>query len=79
MNTVRVQISVYVISALLGWVAAILMMAKFNSAKAGYGESYLLVTILASVLGGINPDGGFGRIIGFGAGTDCAANAGKRP
>ncbi len=56
-NTVRVQISVYVISALLGWVAAILMMAKFNSAKAGYGESYLLVTILASVLGGINPDG----------------------
>ncbi|HAZ76136.1 MAG TPA: sugar ABC transporter permease, partial [Enterobacteriaceae bacterium] len=64
-NTVRVQIAVYVISALLGWVAAILMMAKFNSAKAGYGESYLLVTILASVLGGINPDGGFGRIVGL--------------
>ena len=64
-NTVRVQISVYVISALLGWVAAILMMAKFNSAKAGYGESYLLVTILASVLGGITPDGGFGRLIGL--------------
>ena len=78
-NTVRVQISVYVISALLGWVAAILMMAKFNSAKAGYGESYLLVTILASVLGGINPDGGFGRIIGLVTGADCAANAGKRP
>lgn len=64
-NTVRVQIAVYVISALLGWVAAILMMAKFNSAKAGYGESYLLVTILASVLGGINPGGGFGRIVGL--------------
>jgi len=64
-NTVRVQIAVYVISALLGWVAAILMMAKFNSAKAGYGESYLLVTILASVLGGINPDGGFGRVLGL--------------
>jgi len=64
-NTVRVQISVYVISALLGWAAAILMMAKFNSAKAGYGESYLLVTILAAVLGGINPDGGFGRVLGM--------------
>lgn len=64
-NTVRVQIAVYIISALLGWAAAILMMAKFNSAKAGYGESYLLVTILASVLGGINPDGGFGRVIGL--------------
>ncbi|WP_142674801.1 ABC transporter permease, partial [Klebsiella pneumoniae] len=48
-NTARVQLAVYIISALLGWLAAILMMAKFNSAKAGYGESYLLVTILASV------------------------------
>ncbi|CAH4988401.1 TPA: ABC transporter permease [Klebsiella pneumoniae] len=64
-NTARVQLAVYIISALLGWLAAILMMAKFNSAKAGYGESYLLVTILASVLGGINPDGGFGRVIGL--------------
>lgn len=64
-NTHRVQIAVYILSALLGGGAAILMMAKFNSAKAGYGESYLLVTILASVLGGINPDGGFGRIIGL--------------
>ncbi|MCB5313120.1 ABC transporter permease [Yersinia intermedia] len=64
-NTHRVQIAVYILSAVLGWGAAILMMAKFNSAKAGYGESYLLVTILASVLGGINPDGGFGRIIGL--------------
>jgi len=64
-NTAKVQIAVYVISALLGWGAALLMMAKFNSAKAGYGDSYLLVTILASVLGGINPDGGFGRVLGL--------------
>jgi len=64
-NTARVQIAVYILSALLGWGAALLMMAKFNSAKAGYGESYLLVTILASVLGGINPDGGFGRVLGL--------------
>ncbi len=64
-NTAKVQIAVYILSALLGWAAALLMMAKFNSAKAGYGESYLLVTILASVLGGINPDGGFGRILGL--------------
>ncbi|NMC25394.1 MAG: ABC transporter permease, partial [Serratia sp.] len=57
-NTHKVTIAVYVLSALLGWGAALLMMSKFNSAKAGYGDSYLLVTILASVLGGINPDGG---------------------
>ena len=29
------------------------------------GESYLLVSILAAVLGGINPDGGFGRVFGM--------------
>lgn len=36
-------------------------MSRFNSAKAGYGESYLLITILAAVLGGIKDQGGFGR------------------
>jgi len=64
-NTTRVTIVVYVLSALMSWGAALLMMSMFNSAKAGYGESWLLVTILASVLGGINPDGGFGRIPGL--------------
>ncbi|MFG1174253.1 ABC transporter permease [Erwiniaceae bacterium CAU 1747] len=64
-NTTRVLITVYVLSALMSWAAALLMMSMFNSAKAGYGESWLLVTILASVLGGINPDGGFGRVIGL--------------
>ncbi|MGF6563332.1 ABC transporter permease [Erwinia aphidicola] len=64
-NTTHVIITVYVLSALMSWGAALLMMSMFNSAKAGYGESWLLVTILASVLGGINPDGGFGRIPGL--------------
>ena len=41
------------------------MMARFDSANAAYGESYLLVTILACVLGGINPSGGFGRVGGL--------------
>ncbi|MEX9771537.1 ABC transporter permease [Morganella morganii] len=65
LNTQKATMAVYVISSVLCWVAAIIMMAKFNSAKAGYGESYLLIAILASVLGGVNPDGGFGRIIGI--------------
>ncbi|MGV3000671.1 ABC transporter permease [Vibrio sp.] len=64
-DTQKATIYVYILSSILCWVAAILMMAKFNSAKAGYGESYLLIAILASVLGGVNPDGGFGRIIGI--------------
>lgn len=64
-NTRRVLLWVYVISALLCAVAAFLMMSKLNSAKASYGESYLLTAILAVVLGGINPDGGSGKIIGM--------------
>ncbi|EIW8506784.1 TPA: ABC transporter permease [Klebsiella pneumoniae] len=64
-NTRRVLMWVYVISALLCAVAAFLMMSKLNSAKASYGESYLLVSILAAVLGGVNPDGGSGRIVGI--------------
>ena len=43
-------------------VAALVMRARFNSANAAYGESYLLVTILAAVLGGVDPFGGFGKV-----------------
>ena len=56
---------VYVLSSLLCWIAAIVMMARFNSASAAYAESYLLITILAAILGGIDPYGGFGRIAGL--------------
>jgi simple sugar transport system permease protein len=41
------------------------MMARFNSASADYAQSYLLITILAAILGGIDPFGGFGRILGL--------------
>lgn len=65
MNTRRVQIWVYVLSSLLYWLAAIVMMARFNSAGADIAQSYLLITILAAILGGIDPFGGFCRITGL--------------
>jgi len=58
-------VGVYVLSSLLCWVASIIMMARFNSARAGYAESYLLITILVAVLGGVDPNGGFGRVLGL--------------
>ncbi len=64
-DTRRVIMRIYLLSALLSAVAGALMMARFNSANASYGESYLLVTILAAVLGGIDPAGGFGRVSGL--------------
>jgi simple sugar transport system permease protein len=64
-NNKRVIIETYVISGLYCGLAAMIMMSRFNSAKAGYGESYLLVTILAAVLGGVKSEGGFGRVKGL--------------
>jgi simple sugar transport system permease protein len=58
-------VGVYVVSSALCWVAAAVMMARFNSARAGYAESYLLITILAAVLGGVDPNGGFGKVLGL--------------
>ncbi|HUL64229.1 MAG TPA: ABC transporter permease [Burkholderiaceae bacterium] len=64
-DTRRVLLGVYLLSSLLAFVAALVMMARFNSANASYGESYLLVTILAAVLGGVDPFGGFGKVAGL--------------
>jgi simple sugar transport system permease protein len=64
-DTRRVQVLVYVLSSLLCWLAAIVMMARFNSAGADIAQSYLLITILAAILGGIDPYGGFGRVTGL--------------
>ena len=61
-NTHRVQIAIYVLSSILCVFAGLVMMARFNSARMGYGDSYLLLTILAIILGGTNPFGGFGRV-----------------
>ena len=41
------------------------MISRFNSAKADYGESYLLLTVLAAVLGGVSAAGGFGKVSGL--------------
>lgn len=64
-DTKGVLIRVYVLSSVLCWVAAIVMMAQFNTAGADIADSYLLITILAAVLGGIDPYGGFGRVVGL--------------
>lgn len=64
-QTKRVLLKIYALSGVLCGISAIIMISRFNSASAGYASSYLLVTILASVLGGVNPDGGFGKILGL--------------
>jgi ribose/xylose/arabinose/galactoside ABC-type transport system permease subunit len=60
----RILLGVYLLSSFLASIAGLIMMARFNSAKADYGQSYLLLTILAAVLGGTSASGGYGRAIG---------------
>lgn len=64
-NTVAVQIQTYLLSGFYAGVAAMIMIARFNSAKADYGASYLLLTVLAAVLGGTSAVGGFGKVSGL--------------
>jgi simple sugar transport system permease protein len=64
-DTRRVQVWVYLISSVLCWLAAIIMMGRFNSAGADIAQSYLLITILAAILGGVDPYGGFGEVGGL--------------
>ncbi|QVK19841.1 ABC transporter permease [Mycoplasmatota bacterium] len=55
----------YMFSGFLAAMAGIMMIAKTNSAKADYGSSYVLQAILIAILGGVDPDGGEGRVSGI--------------
>lgn len=64
-DDVGVTIKTFVASGLLSAAAGLIIMSRSNSAKADYGSSYLLLSILICVLGGINPYGGFGKVSGL--------------
>jgi simple sugar transport system permease protein len=64
-NDLALTIRTYLVSGGLAAIAGLIIMSRANSAKADYGSSYLLLSILICVLGGINPYGGFGRVSGL--------------
>ncbi len=59
----RTLVLIYTLSGVMCAVAGILMLARFNSVRVGHGEALLLVTVLACFLGGVDPFGGFGRVL----------------
>ncbi|MFK7995975.1 MAG: ABC transporter permease [Granulosicoccus sp.] len=63
-DTSRLLLRVYIVSGAFAAVAGLVIMSRANSAKADYGSSYLLLAVLIAVLGGVNPYGGRGRVIG---------------
>lgn len=65
----KITIMQYVFSAVFASLTSLVMIGQLNSVKANYYESYLLVAVLASYFGGVDPLGGFGRIGGVLAAT----------
>lgn len=63
-NTDKVIIIEYVLSAFLSFCASMVMIGQMNSVKADYYESYVLIAVLATFLGGVSPNGGFGKLFG---------------
>ncbi|MEO8244743.1 MAG: ABC transporter permease [bacterium] len=61
--TRRVITLIYVLSGAMCGIAGIVMLSRFNSVRVGHGESYVLITVLACFLGGLNPFGGFGKVL----------------
>lgn len=64
-NTTKVIVWEYILSAWFASITCLIMIGQLNSVKANYAESYLLVAVLASFLGGVDPNGGFGRLSGM--------------
>ncbi len=61
--TRRMLTLIYTLSGLMCGLAGIVMLARFNSVRVGHGEAYVLITVLACFLGGVDPFGGFGRVL----------------
>lgn len=63
-NNTKVIITVYVISGFLSSAAGLISLSRVSSVKADFGSSYVMLAILITVLGGCDPNGGFGEIPG---------------
>ncbi|WP_028228395.1 ABC transporter permease [Paraburkholderia ferrariae] len=59
----RMLIATYAMCGVLASLAGLVSVSHTLSAKWDYGNSYLLIAILIAVMGGVNPAGGYGRII----------------
>lgn len=58
----RTLVLSYAICGVLAAASGLIMLARFNSMKVGFGDAFLLEAILVAVLAGIDPNGGRGRL-----------------
>ena len=64
-NNTKIIVNTYILTAVLAGLASLIMISRANSMRPGYGTAYLLQAILVAVLGGTDPDGGFGSVKGL--------------
>ncbi len=62
-NQRALLMAAYTVSSLLASIAGYVIAARISSVKWDYGTSYVLISILIAVMAGVNPAGGYGRII----------------
>jgi len=63
-NNNSILVKTYMTTGLLAGISSVIMISRVNSMRPGYGYAYLLAAILVIVLGGVNPNGGFGTVTG---------------
>lgn len=60
----NVLIKAYMLTGLMAGVSSVIMISRVNSMRPGYGSAYLLQAILVVILGGVDPYGGYGSVLG---------------
>jgi simple sugar transport system permease protein len=63
-NNDNVLIKTYMLTGLMAGVSSVIMISRVNSMRPGYGSAYLLQAILVVILGGVDPYGGYGSVLG---------------
>lgn len=64
-NATRVLLRTYWLAGMAAGIAGIIFLARTNSAKPDYGSSFILLSVLIAILGGISATGGFGTVSGM--------------
>ena len=64
-NSDRVLLGTYWLAGVIAGLAGIIFLARTNSAKPDFGSSFILLTVLIAILGGVSYTGGFGTVVGL--------------
>jgi simple sugar transport system permease protein len=64
-NSHRVLMRTYWLAGMAAGIAGIIFLARTNSAKPDYGASFILLSVLIVILGGVRYTGGFGTVSGM--------------